>query len=1331
MLSRGTIPAAILLVVFSLCTQVFGQPREYDSDCILTVNIPATDPDYDPARNFSTINRAIAVMEEKALSPSRLGVIYVWPNPSDPEGAYYEHLNRNYVYPTNEPGVVYYYPDDVPREGRCHNVPSYCDLIGMGSTRDRVIIKHCGTGTDYDGMYEPGVNCINDNVVEHLKISNYRTGEDYVQSSVRFNGKGELRDCIVHCCHGPAVIGRGYLVVLNCEITSYFMACIMANSVFSVSDCHLYPAWTQYSETATGVWPCGILVYGPGTVSGVTITASGDTENGYSCSTLFSMAGIQTNLRYGGRIMISGNTQINLALRSIPKENNTEVLALDGIVSAEGSTGVTVVGDCTINVKGNQTDSQSSPFEVRGIRVLGGTVEVWGHTTINTSREGQVQGGQEYDLTNENGTLAVNPDPYVVRYDQSKTNGSITGLVTAVNITRNSSHCSIQDAVDKAVDGDIIEGEPGIHYESVSVYGKRLELRGRVDPDAPGLSKFAAINAGGIDSAFLFSGCSGSVLSRFMVTNAIHGVKCDNAGITIENNWIYGNEYGVCSNGASSAVNICNNTVVDNNSCGVYAAFGAALNVSNCILWNNGDDLFGCNATYSCISDGDPGSGNISSDPNFVDPNDRDYHLQPGSPCVDAGNAGASYFGTDIDGDERIIGGEVDLGADEVFVRARNVDLGISYLTIQEAIDGAGNGNTIEVCPGEHHQTIEFHGRAITLRSVNPADWNVVSSTVIAAAPGAKGAVVFGNGEGGNSVLWGFTIRGEVHAVYCVNQSSPTIHRCIVENANTSGIFLCPGSSPLITGCRIGNNGYSGVAALYSKAIVENSWIHHNMMGVSILGTLDEPCIVRNCTIVNNIDKGVRRLLGGSATPLISNCIISDNNDDLYNCSATYSCILHPEDSNGLGSITCNPMFVDAQGGDYHLSANSPCIDTGNPAGDYNGQMDIDDEARVKGSAVDIGADESNEAIDHRSLTVSSTSGGSVTSPGQGLFKYDHGTAVSIKATSQANYHFVNWTGTAVDSGKVPDPNAASTTVTADADYTLRANFAIDQRTLTISSTAGGSVSTPGQGAFQYDHGTPANVVATPQADYYFVNWTGTAVDSGKVPDPNAASTTVTADADYTLQANFAEVPPDPLSEALDTSLGFTTGGDADWSAQTTTYYYDGDAAWSGDISHSQESWMQITVNGPGTVSFYWKVSSETNYDFLEFYIDGIFRDRISGSVDWTQKTYLVVSSGSHTLKWRYYKDGSVDSGSDCGWVDKVEWEPNPVISGYVWTSGGSGISGVSFTFSNGGGSATSTCGVLPSCLAKMNSLMISHSSARAWSIRPDMLPLVSSKIAI
>jgi vibriolysin len=129
----------------------------------------------------------------------------------------------------------------------------------------------------------------------------------------------------------------------------------------------------------------------------------------------------------------------------------------------------------------------------------------------------------------------------------------------------------------------------------------------------------------------------------------------------------------------------------------------------------------------------------------------------------------------------------------------------------------------------------------------------------------------------------------------------------------------------------------------------------------------------------------------------------------------------------------------------------------------------------------------------------------------------------------------------------------------------------------------------------------------------------------------------------------------DPIAEAVDyPGLTFTLSGNANWFSQTVTTYYGGDAAQSGDIGNSQTSTMETTISGKTSVKFYWRVSSETNYDYLRFYIDGVEKNRISGSTSWAQRSY-TVTSGTHTLKWSFTKDGSVSSGSDCGWVDKLE----------------------------------------------------------------------------
>jgi hypothetical protein len=76
-------------------------------------------------------------------------------------------------------------------------------------------------------------------------------------------------------------------------------------------------------------------------------------------------------------------------------------------------------------------------------------------------------------------------------------------------------------------------------------------------------------------------------------------------------------------------------------------------------------------------------------------------------------------------------------------------------------------------------------------------------------------------------------------------------------------------------------------------------------------------------------------------------------------------------------------------------------------------------------------------------LTTSSTNGGTISTPGIGEFPYDYHTSAPVTATANANYHFVNWSGTAVDAGKVANPNVANTTVIVDNDYTLIANFEV------------------------------------------------------------------------------------------------------------------------------------------------------------------------------------------------------------------------------------------------------------------------------------------------
>jgi hypothetical protein len=123
-----------------------------------------------------------------------------------------------------------------------------------------------------------------------------------------------------------------------------------------------------------------------------------------------------------------------------------------------------------------------------------------------------------------------------------------------------------------------------------------------------------------------------------------------------------------------------------------------------------------------------------------------------------------------------------------------------------------------------------------------------------------------------------------------------------------------------------------------------------------------------------------------------------------------------------------------------------------------------------------------------------------------------------------------------------------------------------------------------------------------------------------------------------------------------DSGLDWVTWGNAAWFGQTNITHSGQSAVQSGVIGNFQESLLQTTVTGPGRLTFWWKVSSEFNYDFLEFNLAGQAY-HISGELDW-QRQVFPVPQGSQTLIWRYYKDQNTSIGADAGWVDGVTFEP-------------------------------------------------------------------------
>ena len=144
-------------------------------------------------------------------------------------------------------------------------------------------------------------------------------------------------------------------------------------------------------------------------------------------------------------------------------------------------------------------------------------------------------------------------------------------------------------------------------------------------------------------------------------------------------------------------------------------------------------------------------------------------------------------------------------------------------------------------------------------------------------------------------------------------------------------------------------------------------------------------------------------------------------------------------------------------------------------------------------------------------------------------------------------------------------------------------------------------------------------------------------------------------------------------------SFEWVFGGAADWVISTDAY--EGSySAQSGDINDNQSTSLTLTADviADGNISFLRKVSSESGWDYFNFFIDNTQLGSWSGSSGWEEETY-PVTAGNHTFKWEYSKDTSVSSGSDCGWVDYIVFPPivNNAIQGYisgiVTLQGGSG----------------------------------------------------------
>jgi alpha-tubulin suppressor-like RCC1 family protein len=130
--------------------------------------------------------------------------------------------------------------------------------------------------------------------------------------------------------------------------------------------------------------------------------------------------------------------------------------------------------------------------------------------------------------------------------------------------------------------------------------------------------------------------------------------------------------------------------------------------------------------------------------------------------------------------------------------------------------------------------------------------------------------------------------------------------------------------------------------------------------------------------------------------------------------------------------------------------------------------------------------------------------------------------------------------------------------------------------------------------------------------------------------------------------------------------LHWVSTGNVPWFTQTNVTHDGGDAFQSGAVSNGQESRLKTRVYGPGTISFWWKVSSSQERDTLRFDMSGVQLAGISGTVNWQQRAF-AIPPGIRSVEWIFTKDNRITFGKGAGWVDRIRFTPRgsipPMIS--------------------------------------------------------------------
>ncbi|MHC4789989.1 MAG: right-handed parallel beta-helix repeat-containing protein [Planctomycetota bacterium] len=263
------------------------------------------------------------------------------------------------------------------------------------------------------------------------------------------------------------------------------------------------------------------------------------------------------------------------------------------------------------------------------------------------------------------------------------------------------------------------------------------------------------------------------------------------------------------------------------------------------------------------------------------------------------------------------------------------IEVPSEYPTIQAAIDAAINGDIVIVEPGtytgEGNFDLDFHAKAITVRSTNPNDPNIVAATVIdcnGSEEEPHRGFYFHSGEEPNSILEGFTItngwgpkqcdwglRSCGGAILCQEiyippyyiGSNPTIRNCIITGnyADYGGGIYLDDSDPTVANCEVISNYASRGGGIYGddcRPNIVNCTICYNISYGVYFRYWSDP-LFENCVIRNNTGPGV--YFYAFCRPTFNNCFITENSRGGIDCDGGLyinGCIIS---NNGGSGIAC------------------------------------------------------------------------------------------------------------------------------------------------------------------------------------------------------------------------------------------------------------------------------------------------------------------------------------------------------------------------------------------------------------------------------------------